>query len=90
MALVYVCTYAAGVVRFRRSKDMADVARGLRISLDEGRSMVARIVSRDTSGMDAPRITRSAIESGAENLSDGVIAPAFCPKISVCANLARN
>ena len=56
---------------------VADVARGLRISLDEGRSMVARIVSRDTSGMDAPRIARSAIESGAENLSDGVIAPAF-------------
>ena len=39
--------------------------------------MVARIVSRDTTGMDEPQIARAAIESAAENLSDGVVAPAF-------------
>ncbi len=53
------------------------VADGLRISLAEGRRMVARIVSRDTRAMDESAAARAAIESGAENLSDGVIAPAF-------------
>ncbi len=53
------------------------VADGLRLSLPEGRRSVAMIVSRDTSAMDAPAVSRAAIESAAENLSDGVIAPAF-------------
>lgn len=53
------------------------VADGLRLSLPQGRRAVAMIVSRDTRNMDAPAVARSAIESGAENLSDGVIAPAF-------------
>jgi adenosylcobinamide-phosphate synthase len=53
------------------------VADGLRGSIGEGRQMVARIVSRDTTGMDEPQIARAAIESAAENLSDGVVAPAF-------------
>ena len=56
---------------------VTDVADALRLSLPEARRMVARIVTRDTAGMDGPRIARSAIESAAENLSDGVIAPAF-------------
>ena len=53
------------------------VADGLRVSLDEGRNAVAMIVSRDTRHMDPSAVARSAIESAAENLSDGVIAPAF-------------
>lgn len=53
------------------------VAQGLRVSLSDGRQMVARIVSRDTSNMDETAVARSAIESASENLSDGVIAPAF-------------
>lgn len=53
------------------------VADGLRAGPDEARAMVARIVSRDTRQMDSPAIARAAVESGAENLSDGVIAPAF-------------
>lgn len=53
------------------------VGDGLRLSLGDGRLMVARIVSRDTAQMDQSAVARSAIESGAENLSDGVIAPAF-------------
>lgn len=53
------------------------VAEGLTGSLQEGRDMVARIVSRDTRQMDEPQVARAAIESAAENLSDGVIAPAF-------------
>lgn len=56
---------------------VGDVQTGLILSLDEGRAEVAKIVSRDTSVMDRSDVARSAIESGAENLSDGVIAPAF-------------
>lgn len=53
------------------------VADGLRVSLGDGRRAVAMIVSRDTAQMDQSAAARSAIESAAENLSDGVIAPAF-------------
>lgn len=53
------------------------VAKGLDTSLEEGRKNVAMIVSRDTGDMSEPEVVRSAIESGAENMSDGVIAPAF-------------
>lgn len=53
------------------------VADGLRRSVAEGRAAVAMIVSRDTSAMDESQTARAAIESAAENLSDGVIAPAF-------------
>nr|WP_254441277.1 adenosylcobinamide-phosphate synthase CbiB [Ruegeria atlantica] len=54
-----------------------DVGEGLRVSLAEGRAKVAMIVSRDTRDMTEAQVARSAIESAAENLSDGVIAPAF-------------
>ena len=54
---------------------VAAVARGLRDGLAEGRRQVGRIVGRDTAGLDGPAISRAAIESAAENLSDGVIAP---------------
>jgi adenosylcobinamide-phosphate synthase len=53
------------------------VGDALRLSIGDGKQMVARIVGRDTAGMDEPAVVRAAIESGAENLSDGVIAPAF-------------
>lgn len=53
------------------------VADGLRLSLPEGKRAVSMIVSRDTGPMQENDVTRAAIESAAENLSDGVIAPAF-------------
>lgn len=56
---------------------LRDVAKGMRNSVEEGRQAVAMIVGRDTAQMDSPAIARAAIESGAENFSDGVIAPAF-------------
>ncbi|WP_373355745.1 adenosylcobinamide-phosphate synthase CbiB [Pseudoroseicyclus sp. CXY001] len=59
------------------SDHVTAVARALRRSLPEGRAAVGLIVSRDTGAMDAPAVARSAIESAAENLSDGVIAPLF-------------
>lgn len=70
---------AAAVLLAQRSlaDHVAAVATGLRASLAEGRRAVARIVGRDTAAMDAPAVARAAIESAAENLSDGVVAPAF-------------
>jgi adenosylcobinamide-phosphate synthase len=53
------------------------VARGLDQGLDEGRAAVGRIVGRDASVLDQSGVARSAIESAAENFSDGVVAPVF-------------
>lgn len=46
-------------------------------SLDEGRRQVARIVGRDTSELTDEEVRKAALETLAENLSDGVIAPLF-------------
>ena len=46
-------------------------------SLEEGRQQVARIVGRDTSALSAQEVRTAALETLAENLSDGVIAPLF-------------
>ena len=46
-------------------------------SVEEGRRQVARIVGRDTSELSPQQIRTAALETLAENLSDGVIAPLF-------------
>lgn len=46
-------------------------------SLEEGRTQVSRIVGRDTSQLTAQEVRTAALETLAENLSDGVIAPLF-------------
>lgn len=46
-------------------------------SLEDGRKQVARIVGRDTGNLSAQEIRTAALETLAENLSDGVIAPLF-------------
>ena len=53
------------------------VATALRTSLPAGRAAVAMIVGRETAALSEPATARAAIESAAENLSDGVIAPAL-------------
>lgn len=72
---------ALGAAILLAQKSLADhvraVADALRLSAGDGRRAVARIVGRDTAGMDGPAISRAAIESAAENVSDGVVAPAF-------------
>ncbi len=70
---------AAAILLAQRSlaDHVAAVATGLDQSLQAGRAAVAHIVGRDTAAMDQPAIARAAIESGAENFSDGIVAPAF-------------
>lgn len=46
-------------------------------SVEEGRRQVARIVGRDTSNLSAQEVRTAALETLAENLSDGVVAPLF-------------
>lgn len=53
------------------------VADGLDRSLASGRQAVALIVGRDPDRLDAGGVGRAAVESLAENLSDGVVAPLF-------------
>lgn len=54
-----------------------DVAAALGVGLSEGRAAVSKIVGRDPELLDEAGVARAAIESAAENFSDGVIAPAF-------------
>lgn len=58
-------------------KEVKEVFYATDRSLEEGRIQVARIVGRDTSALDGQQIRTAALETLAENLSDGVIAPLF-------------
>ncbi len=56
---------------------VAAVGAGLRRDgLPGGRAAVAHIVGRNPLSLDEPAVVRAAIESLAENFSDGVVAPA--------------
>jgi adenosylcobinamide-phosphate synthase len=56
---------------------VADVAKALAHGVEPGRRAVGHIVGRDTDALDEAGICRAAIESLAENTSDGVVAPLF-------------
>jgi adenosylcobinamide-phosphate synthase len=57
---------------------VANVASALeRQDLDAGREAVSHIVGRDTAQLDRAGTARAAIESLAENFSDGIVAPVF-------------
>ena len=58
-------------------REVRQVFLALDRSLEEGRRQVARIVGRDTSELSAQEVRTAALETLAENLSDGVIAPLF-------------
>jgi len=57
---------------------VGEVGHALRTSgIEGGRQAVAQIVGRNPDHLDGPGIVRAAIESLAENFSDGVVAPVF-------------
>ncbi len=58
-------------------KEVRMVFEALERGLDEGRRQVARIVGRDTANLSEQEVRTAALETLAENLSDGVIAPLF-------------
>lgn len=70
--LLFYCLAGTTLVREVRS-----VFQAVDRSLEEGRTQVSRIVGRDTSELSAQEVRTAALETLAENLSDGVIAPLF-------------
>ncbi len=70
---------ASSLVAQRSLHDhVAAVARALtEEGLDGGRKKVAMIVGRDVAALDVAGVSRAAVESLAENFSDGIVAPAF-------------
>ncbi len=57
--------------------EVREVFRAVDRSVEEGRRQVGRIVGRDTSALTPQEIRTAALETLAENLSDGVVAPLF-------------
>ncbi|MDO8353543.1 MAG: CobD/CbiB family cobalamin biosynthesis protein, partial [Aestuariivirga sp.] len=51
------------------------VGKGLDTSLSEGRKAVAKIVGRDPATLEESGVVKGALESLAENTSDGIVAP---------------
>ncbi len=76
MGVSAVCVFycLAGTTLIR---EVREVFRAVDRSLEEGRRQVARIVGRDTSSLNAQEVRTAALETLAENLSDGVVAPLF-------------
>ena len=70
--IIFYCLAGTTLIR-----EVHQVFLALDRSLDEGRRQVARIVGRDTSELSAQEVRTAALETLAENLSDGVIAPLF-------------
>jgi adenosylcobinamide-phosphate synthase len=59
-------------------RHVADVATALETGgIEAGRAAVGNIVGRDTVALDAAGVARAAVESLAENFSDGIVAPVF-------------
>jgi adenosylcobinamide-phosphate synthase len=71
---IFVFYGLAGTTLVREGKA---VFRALDRSLEEGRKQVSRIVGRDTEALSKNEIQAATLETLAENLSDGVIAPLF-------------
>ena len=69
---IFCCLAGTTLIR-----EVREVFHAVDRSLDEGRKQVARIVGRDTSKLSAQEVRTAALETLAENLSDGVIAPLF-------------
>ena len=70
--LIFFCLAGTTLIR-----EVREVFHAVDRSLEEGRKQVARIVGRDTSELSAQEVRTAALETLAENLSDGVIAPLF-------------
>jgi adenosylcobinamide-phosphate synthase len=79
-AALLACGVVASSLLAQRSLDahVLAVATALeRDGLEAGRQAVSQIVGRDTRSLDEAAVCRAAIESLAENFSDGVVAPLF-------------
>jgi adenosylcobinamide-phosphate synthase len=77
-AFLVLGVFASSLIAQRSLYDhVKQVATGLAIDLESGRAAISHIVGRDPQSLDGPAVARAAIESLAENFSDGVVAPTF-------------
>jgi adenosylcobinamide-phosphate synthase len=77
---IVLAAFVASTLIAQRSlyQHVAAVAMALeRDGLAAGRTAVAKIVGRDPQMLDEAGVARAAIESLAENFSDGIVAPVF-------------
>lgn len=70
--LIFYCLAGTTLV-----KEVRMVFQAVDVSLEKGRIQVGRIVGRDTANLSPHEIRTAALETLAENLSDGVVAPLF-------------
>ncbi len=79
LGLVFLALLTSSLFAQRSlDRHVAAVAEALeRDGLEAGRKTVSNIVGRDPASLDQVAVARAAIESLAENFSDGVVAPAL-------------
>ena len=70
--LIFFCLAGTTLIR-----EVREVFRAVDRSVEAGRERVGRIVGRDTSELTPQEIRTAALETLAENLNDGVVAPLF-------------
>lgn len=70
--LIFYCLAGTTLIR-----EVKAVFKAVDRSLEEGRKQVSRIVGRDTANLSAQEVRTAALETLAENLNDGVVAPLF-------------
>jgi len=76
-AIVYILICSSLIAYRGLYQGVQAVQQGLETSLDDGRTAVSHIVGRDPASLDEAGVARAAIESLAENFSDGTVAPLF-------------
>ncbi|MBF9234885.1 adenosylcobinamide-phosphate synthase CbiB [Microvirga alba] len=82
-AFIVMGVLASSLIAQRSLHDhVARVAMGLEESVAAGRLAVSQIVGRDPEFLDEAGVARAAIESLAENFSDGVVAPTIYTAIA--------
>ncbi|CAK8723546.1 adenosylcobinamide-phosphate synthase CbiB [Candidatus Electrothrix aarhusensis] len=72
LLILYTTVAARDLVRHS-----GQVFHALAIDLETARKRVSMIVGRDTDQLDEAGIVRACVESVAENMSDGIVAPLF-------------
>lgn len=76
---VYYSMAPRGLARHARAVEQASKTE----NLEQSRYAVSMIVGRDTKSLDMPGVLRAAIESVAENLTDGVLSTLFWATIGM-------
>jgi adenosylcobinamide-phosphate synthase len=74
-AVINILIATAFIAQKSMQTHVADVSRALSDSVVAARREVAKIVGRDTRELDESGVAKAALESLAENTSDGIVAP---------------